>query len=373
MKITSVDVAPLRYTLPQAKWDAHLQIPFRDCLVVIVTTDEGMQGAGEAAVFGGAAAAVASVVMKQLAPLLIGRNPLLVAGVWRLMYDSTAHLGRAGIAMAAISGVDIALWDIVGKCAGMPVYQLLGASVDVLEAYASGGLYGADLSPAAVAEEVRGYAERGFRSAKVKVAGLDLESDYARVAAVRDAVGAGFGIMVDANCGYQVHDAIRFANRIAGLGVKWLEEPVRADDIEGSVRVARNSPVLIAGYESQSSRFVFRELIACGAVDIVQADAIWAGGVSNVKKIADLADSWHRTFTPHVYTSAIGLAANMHLLASCTNGGPLEMDGTPNPLRDEIVTQPIAADEIGHVAMPQLPGIGVVLDPDALGRYRLEL
>lgn len=371
MKISDIRIHVLRYDLPQERWDAHLHIRYRDCMVVEVETDEGITGIGESATFGGASEAVASVICRQLMPLLIGRDPRYARQLWTMMYQSTVHLGRGGIVMAAISGIDIALWDIMGKAAGLPVYQLLGGATSELECYASGGLYGPDLSDGPIVAEVLEYRERGFSAAKLKVGGLGVREDSRRIQAVRSAVGDDFRLMLDANCGFTAGEAIEFSRRVADFGIVWLEEPILADDIDGAVVVAARSAVPIAGYESQTSLFVFRDLITRGAVDVVQADTIWAGGITNVKRIADLADAWHRTFTPHVYTSAIGLAANLHLLASCTNRGLFEFDGQPNPLRDELVTDPIWPDGLAIVRMPEAPGLGVTLNPDAMDRYQL--
>ncbi|MFT3872628.1 MAG: mandelate racemase/muconate lactonizing enzyme family protein [Nocardioides sp.] len=373
MKIERIELVPLRWHLDTPKWDAHLDIRFRDCLLVKVHTDEGVEGIGEAAAFGSAMGAVSSVIRDQLSPLVVGEDPLRIEGIWRRMYDATIHLGRSGIVMAAMSGIDIALWDIAGKVAGLPLYKMLGAVTGRLPCYASGGLYERGSSPEHVAGEVVAYAERGFTGAKVKVAGADLKDDLARVEAVRAAVGDAFDLMVDANCGYSVQEAVDFSRAAADVGLAWLEEPVRADDLDGAVEVARRSAVPIAGYESQSSRFVFRDLIVRGAVSVVQADCIWAGGVTNVRKIAGLADSWHQKFAPHVFSSAVALAANSHLLASCPNAGPLEFDGQPNPLRDEIVLNPRFPHDLGVYQLPERPGLGLELNPDGLERYRISV
>ena len=151
------------------------------------------------------------------------------------------------------------------------------------------------------------------------------------MAKVREAVGDDFGLMVDANCGYSWNEAVELGQLIRDMGVGWIEEPVRVDDLEGSIEVARRSPVPIAGYESECSRFAFKTLIVRGAVHIVQADAIWAGGISGVKKIADMAEVYHRPFVPHIFSSAVALAANMHVLAACSNGGPLGVRRSGEP------------------------------------------
>jgi L-alanine-DL-glutamate epimerase-like enolase superfamily enzyme len=372
MKIAAVEVFPLRYTLPRGKWDAHLDIAYRDTLVLLLRTDEGTYGVGEAAAFGGATSAVASVVSRQLAPLLVGADPLQIKRLWRQMYDHTVHLGRSGVVMAAISGIDIALWDLAGKAAGLPLFRMLGAAHTELATYASGGLYEVGVSPDAVVDEFLEYQRRGFTAGKMKVAGLDMKDDCRRVESVRAAVGGDFGVMVDANCGYSLPEALKFCRRVRDLDLAWVEEPLSVDDLEGSIELTRSAGVVIAGYESLSSLFAFRDLIVNRAVHIVQADATWAGGVTNAKRIADLADAWHRVFAPHVFSSGIAFMANLHLLASCSNAGPLEFDGQPNPLKDEILHGLPQPDGRGVISVPETPGLGIELDHEAIRRYRLD-
>lgn len=372
MRILRVETIPLRYDLPRTMWDAHLVIRRREALIVRIVTDQEIEGLGESATFGGAMSAVEAVVLRQLAPLIEGEDPLLIEAIWRRMFDATVHLGRVGVVMAAISGVDIALWDIASKAAGLPLYRMLGGFRERLQPYASGGFYSDSRDTAALADEVLSYRERGFTAAKIKVGAKAPVEDAGRVADVRRAVGDRFGLMVDANCGYSATDAVAFSRRVGELDIAWIEEPVRVDDIAGSARVVREGGVPVAGYESESSREGFHRLLVECAVDIVQADAIWAGGITNVRRIADLADAYHKPFVPHVFSSAVSLAANMHLLASRPNGGSLEFDGQEHPLRDEIVANPISVSDDGLVCVGERPGLGVELEPEALARYRVE-
>jgi len=371
VKILDLATIPLSYTLPSRMWDAHLDIPVREGLLVQVITDEGIQGIGECAVFGRAISAVQSVITEQLRPLVTGRDPLLIENLWQIMYDRTIHLGRAGVVMAAISGVDIALWDILGKVAGMPVYRLLGGYASSLQTYASSGFYGPDKDGDKLAAELLGHKEQGFSALKMKVGALSPAEDAARVRRVRDRIGTDVALMVDANCGYTPHQAIRFAKCVDDLDIRWLEEPVRADDIEGSKVVADARLIPVAGYESESSPFVFRRMINLRSVDIVQADATWVGGITSARKIAALAAAANMMFVPHVYSSAVALLANMHLLAACANGGPLEVDRNPNPLRDDIIQRPIALGPEMSACVPETPGLGAELVPDAIEHYSL--
>jgi L-alanine-DL-glutamate epimerase-like enolase superfamily enzyme len=277
----------------------------RGGLLVEVETDSGIVGIGEAGLGGGA---TATVIDKDLAPMLVGEDPLMIEGLWQKMFARTRQYGRRGLVMQAISGIDIALWDIAGKVAKMPVYQLLGACRDRVEAYASGGFYQAGKSAADLAGEAEGYRARGFKGMKMKVgrnpstqthlrqlvgnAGfceVDPSEDLARVAAVRQALGPQAKLMVDVNCAWSPAFAIEMGRAMEPYHLYWIEEPVATDDIEGSAMVAAALATPIAGYETEIGLYAFRELISRGAVDIVQLDIAWSGGFSEGRRIAAYA------------------------------------------------------------------------------------
>src|SRR5579862_1191755 len=360
----------------------------RGGLIVEVETDEGIVGIGESGLGGGA---TATVIAKDLAPLLVGEDPLMIEGLWQRMFHRTRQYGRRGIVMQAMSGIDIALWDIAGKIAKLPVYKLLGACRDRVEAYASGGFYQEGKSAADLAGEAESYRARGFKGMKMKIGRnpstqthlreltgnaefceVEPEEDLARVAAVRQALGPRAKLMVDVNCAWSPAIAIELGRAMEPYKLYWIEEPVATDDIEGSAEVAAALATPIAGYETELGLYGFRELIGRGAVDIVQPDLAWSGGFSECRRIAAYAQAHHRMVAPHAFASAVNLVAALHFAAAIPNGLVLEFDQNPNGLREELLKEPLGIDAQGMIALPQRPGLGIELDPGAVERYRTD-
>src|SRR6266403_1219844 len=358
----------------------------RGALIVEIETDSGIVGIGEAGVGGGV---TATVIEKDLAPMLVGEDPLLIEYLWQKMFARTRQYGRRGLVMQAISGIDIALWDIAGKVAKLPVYRLLGACRDRVEAYASGGFYQEGKSAADLAGEAEGYRARGFRGMKMKIGRnpstqthlrqligqaefceVEPEEDLARVAAVRQALGPQAKLMVDVNCAWSPAVAIEMGHAMEPHKLYWIEEPVATDDIDGSAKVADALTTPIAGYETEIGLYGFRELITRGAIDIVQPDIAWAGGFSECRRIAALAQAHHLMVAPHAFASAVTLAASLHFIASIPNGLVLEFDQNPNGLRDELLKEPFREERDGTIRLPEPPGLGIELDPAAVERYR---
>jgi L-alanine-DL-glutamate epimerase-like enolase superfamily enzyme len=292
--------------------------------------------------------------------------------------------------MQAISGVDIALWDLIGQATRTPLYRLLGGYRDTLDAYASAGFYAGNKGSAQLAEEVGGYAERGFRTVKMKVgrnpevmlnplpdmwepdyATASLDEDVERVRAARAVIGSSVRLAIDANNAWTPAVAIQFMRRVADQNIFWLEEPVATDDIDGSAEVARALDVPVAGYETATGLASFRELIGRRAVDIVQPDVIWTGGITLCRKVAALAEAHGLPVIPHVFSSAVASIANMHFIASLPNGGLLEFDQNPNPLRSELFAEPIQVQPDGTVRLPDRPGLGITLNQATIDQYRV--
>src|SRR5438067_1198988 len=359
----------------------------RGGLLVEVETDSGIVGIGEAGLGGGA---TASVIEKDLAPMLVGEDPLLIEGLWQRMFVRTRQYGRRGVVMQAISGIDIALWDIAGKIAKMPVYQLLGACRDRVEAYASGGFYQEGKGVDGIAGEAEGYRARGFKGMKMKVGRnpstqthlrqligeaefceVDPSEDLARVAAVRQALGPDAKLMVDVNCAWSPDFAIEMGRAMEPQKLYWIEEPVATDDIDGSARVADALATPISGYETENGLYGFRQLIDRGAVDIVQPDIAWSGGFSEGRRIAAYAQAHHKMVAPHAFAGAVLLVASLHFAAAIPNGLLLEWDQNPNGLRDDLLKEPLRLEPDGTVMLPERPGLGIELDRAAIDRYRI--
>ncbi|MFN8491291.1 MAG: mandelate racemase/muconate lactonizing enzyme family protein [Caldilineaceae bacterium] len=390
MLITDVTTLKLRYDMPIPMADAIHYMPNRNTLLVQVHTDEGLTGLGEAAAYGGYLESTEAIVLNELRQTIIGQDPFKVEKLWQMMATRAHQRGRRGMLMMAISGIDIALWDIIGQAVKTPLYRLLGGYRDTLDAYASAGFYAKDKSIDDLADEVSDYVGRGFRYVKIKVgrnpevltnplhnmqaeayATASLEQDVERVHAVRKAIGPKIKLAVDANNAWTPSVALRFMREVERFDIHWLEEPVATDDIDGSALVAHQLDTPVSGYETETGLPGFRELIARHAVDIVQPDVIWTGGITECRKVAALAQAYNLPCIPHVFSSAVATIANMHLIASIPNGGLLECDQNVNPLRTELFEEPITIDENGKVLMPERPGLGVRLNQAVVEKHRM--
>ena len=391
MLITDVTTIKLRYEMPVPMADAIHYMPERPTLLVQVHTDEGIVGLGEAAAYGGFLESTEALILGELRRTILGQDPFRVERLWSMMATRAHQRGRRGMLMMAISGIDIALWDIIGQATRTPLYRLLGGYRETLDVYASAGFYAGGKDAAALAEEVGGYAARGFRTVKIKVgrnpdvmlnplhdmpandyALATLEQDVERVRAARAAVGPGVRLAIDANNAWTPPVALRFMRRVDDQDIAWLEEPVATEDVEGSAEVAHRLDTPVAGYETETGLGGFRDLISRRAVDIVQPDVIWTGGITETRKVAALAQAHGLPVIPHVFSSAVASIANMHLIASLPNAGLLEFDQNPNPLRSELFDEPLTVGADGKIALPEGPGLGVRLNTATLDRYRIE-
>lgn len=347
----------------------------RNTCLVEIETEDGVIGWGECY---GPSAVAKAFIDTQLAPQVIGRDPFDVEVIWEHLYNRIKDYGQTGMAIAAISGIDIALWDIVGKICGKPVHKMIGGAFRTeVEAYAT-GLYFTDmdrLTEEAV-EEARGYVEDGFRAVKMKIGLGSIQRDYERVAAVREAIGPDIRLMVDANHAFSVPVAIRLGRRLEELDIEWFEEPISPEDIDGYVQVTNALDMAVAGGENDFTRWGFRDAIVRKAMDIVQPDVCAAGGLTECKKIAAMATAHGVECVPHAWGSAIGLAATLHFLASIPDQPPslfpfsplLEFEQCENPFRDHLATEPIGQVN-GTVKVPSGPGLGIEVDRSIIERY----
>jgi D-galactarolactone cycloisomerase len=349
----------------------------KGALVVEIVTDEGIIGWGDCY---GPAAVNKAIVDTVLRASLIGRDPFDVEVIWEELYNKVKDYGLTGMTISAISGVDIALWDIVGKAVGKPIHKLIGGAFRTeLQAYAT-GLYFKDmdrLNEQAVAE-ARGYVDQGFKAIKMKIGLGSQTKDIDRVAAVRDAIGNDIQLMVDANHCFTVPQAINIGRELEKLGVHWFEEPISPEDLDGYVEVTRKLDMAVAGGENEFTKFSFRRILEKRAMDIVQPDVCAAGGITECKKIAALAQAHAIQCVPHAWGTAIGLAATMHFLASLPNTPPclvpqppmLEYEQTFNPFRDELSST--ALTHVGGIVhVPTGPGLGIEINRAVLDKYRV--
>jgi len=380
MKITDVETIVLQVELEQPVWSATALAAksyekiaaLRGAVLVKVYTDEGIVGIGQA--HGGLETLppVRTAIETVMKPYLIGQDPFFAEGIWSKIYGASFMNGRRGVIISALSGIDVALWDIMGKATGQPIYRLLGASRDRVMGYATGGFYAHGKTPADLGEEMAGYAARGFRAAKMKFAALPLKQDLERARAAREAVGDGMLLMADANRNYSPKAAIRAANQLEEMGFAWLEEPISPDDLEGCAAVAAGTTLPIAGYETESTVYGFRELITRRAVDIVQPDVVWHGGFTECRRIAGMAHTWGLRVCMHAWSSAIALVAGLHMAGSAPNAWMVEMDQVANPLISEMITEPVQIEPDGNVTIPGKPGLGIELNEDFVRRHRID-
>jgi L-alanine-DL-glutamate epimerase-like enolase superfamily enzyme len=389
--ITDVTTIKLRFPMQIAMADAIHYMPERPTLLVQVHTDSGIVGLGEAASYGGYLESMEALVTGELRHTIVGEDPFTVERLWQMMATRAHQRGRRGMLMMAISGVDIALWDIIGQATRTPLYRLLGGYRDTLPAYASAGFYARDKDSAALAEEVGSYAERGFRCVKIKVgrqpdalmnplkdmqasdyATVSFEEDVERVRAARAAIGPSVKLAIDANNAWTPSLALAFMAAVEDQDIYWLEEPVATEDLEGSAVVAERLTIPVAGYETETGLPGFRAMMAAHAVDIVQPDVIWSGGITESRKIAAIAQAYGLPVIPHVFSSAVSSIANMHFIASIPNGSWLEFDQNPNALRSDLFEPPITVGPDGNVSLPHRPGLGMTLNMDTVEQYRVE-
>jgi D-galactarolactone cycloisomerase len=379
MRITQVRAHVLRSALPQPFAFSQGWVASRGATLVEVETDEGVTGWGEALCQGlqppEIAAAAVNGVLKSLA---IDADPLQPEVLWHRMYHHTRDYGQKGAVVGAISGIDIALWDIAGKVRREPVAKLLGGIFRTrVEAYATGfyrlkGHGEADR----LAREFETHSANGFRALKVKL-GFGIDDDLAVMKEVKKVL-KGQEVMIDVNHAYGVADAIRLGRELQDMGwrLRWYEEPVAQEDLDGCAEVRRALATPIAGGENEYTLFGFRELLAKRAIDVAQPDICIAGGFSGCRHIVALAHAHGVQVNPHVWASAVGQAASLQLIAAIPVANHslfpkdilLEFDTSSHPFREHLTDAPLRQRE-GWVEIHQKPGLGIEVNRKTLEKY----
>jgi len=375
MKITQIVTHALRARIQDSFYYSQGYYPHREAVLVELRTDEGLAGWGQCS---GSVESAPHIIERQYAPSLIGQDPRDWQRLWYEMGGLTG--GHYGI----ISGLEIALLDLAGKAAGWPVYKLLGGAFrDKVRVYAT-GLYklerwdSLDAWREGLVEEALGYKEQGFGATKLKI-GFAPREDVRLVHAVRDAIGPEMGLAVDANCAWDAATAIWVGRQVESANLAWYEEPLPPTDLEGYREVRRALAIPVSGGEGLAGLHPFKELIQTRSVDIVQPDIIICGGFSAMQRVQTLADANHVRLVPHCWGSAIPFAASLHYLATIPDGPPsitpteplLEYDRSENPLREELLTEPLRR-EGSFLHVPPGPGLGIEIDPDVLEKYRIQ-
>lgn len=385
MKISRIEATWCRVPIPEERRftsDFGLVSTF-DSVIVRIETECGLTGWGEAKAGVGSAAAcagLAAIINLDYAPLLLGQDPRDISRLWDVMYNTPREgyavaggyalpqLGRRGLSVAAIAGVDIALWDILGKSLGAPVWRLLGGRrAERMPAYASGGW--ADATK--IGAQLKGYCDKaGFRAVKMRVGVMDGSpaASAARVRAARAALGPDIKLMADAHGTWTVAEARAFCRMVEDCDLFWFEEPCSADDKAGTAEVRRCSTVPVSAGESEFTRHDFRELAELRAVDVMQPDLAIAGGITEGLRIAGIAAAYNLRLAPHLWSGAPAFAAGLHLAATQSAGFILEYSLGHNPMLHELIEESFPVED-GHVAIPDRPGLGITVRESFLREY----
>ncbi len=385
MKITTVRATWVQVPIPPER--QHLsdfgKQPSFDSVIVRIETDAGITGWGEAKAGVASTAAcggLAAIINLDFAPLLIGQDPRDISRLWDTLYNTPRQgfaiaeghvfpaLGRRGLSISAIAGVDLALWDILGKSLDAPVWRLLGGRrAERMPAYASGGWAGADR----IGEQLLGYIEQGgFRAVKMRVGSMDgsVARSAARVRAARQALGPDVGLAADAHGTWTVAEAKAFCRMVEDCDLMWFEEPVTADDKQGQAEVRRSSSVPISSGESEFTRHDFRELAELRAADVLQPDLAIAGGITEGIRIGAIASAFNLRLAPHLWSGAPAFAAGLHLSASQSAGFILEYSLGHNPMLHDLIEEQFPVQD-GFVAVPDRPGLGITVKEEFVARH----
>ncbi|MCD2183840.1 mandelate racemase/muconate lactonizing enzyme family protein [Rhizobium sp. GN54] len=375
MKIAAVRTHLLEHRLAVPFESASMRFDRRAHVLVEIECDNGLVGWGECL---GPARANAAVV-DAYRPWLIGADPLETEKIWARLYNALRDQGQRGLSITALSGIDIALWDIKGKHFDVPVSTLLGGRFrEEVRAYATGSFKREGVDRVADnAEDAARYREEGFHATKIKI-GFGVEQDLAVIRAVREAIGPDMRLMVDANHGYDVLEAVELGRRAAEYGIDWFEEPVVPEQLDAYRAVRAGQPIPVAGGETWHTRWGMREPVETRAVDILQPDLCGVGGFTEARRVADLAALHGVRVVPHVWGTAVHIAAALQFMAAMIPNpvrvNPiepiLEFDRTENPFRQAVIRTPIE-HVCGVVKIPDGPGLGIDIDRDALAEFRM--
>lgn len=374
-RIAEIRTHILDHRLDQAFESATMRFERRQHCLVEVICEDGTTGWGECL---GPARANAAVVATY-APALIGAKALETEKLWLELYNRLRDQGQRGLTMTALSGIDIALWDIRGKHHEASVSELLGGRFrEQVRAYATGSFRRDGIDRVQdVFEEMSGYAQDGFHGVKIKI-GFGVEEDLRAIAAAREAIGPERRLMIDANHGYDLLEALEVGRRAAPLGIDWFEEPVLPEQLDTYRAVRAGQPIPVASGENWHGRYAMLEPLSTRAVDIIQPDLCAVGGFSEMRRIADMAAMFGVRLVPHVWGTAVSIAAGLQFMAALPPNPPrrqpiepiMEFDRTHNPFRQAVVETPLEHDQ-GVMRIPDAPGLGITINRDALTQYAL--
>lgn len=373
MKIAKIEPYVIVHKLDTPFYFSQWQYDTRKICIVKITLEDGTYGWGE----GYGPAGVIKAGIEFFTPFLVGKDALGHEVLWQEMYRRSLDYARSGSFQAAISAIDVALWDIKGKLLDQPVSVLLGGIKNPIIAPYATGLYftRVDNLEELLIEEALLYKSQGFKATKMKV-GLGIDKDIKYVAAIRKAIGPDMRLMIDSNHAYSYREAIELARKVEKYDISWFEEPVSPEDYDGYRRLRENTSIPIAGGECEYLKFGFKRLLENDCVDIAQPDICAAGGLTEAKRIATLAQAYNKDVVPHTWGTWIAISAAVHFVGNLDkNPGrmyndlpTMELDRTENALRDEVTKSDIIVEN-GLLHVPQGPGLGVDVDIDVLEKY----
>lgn len=366
MEITEVESIPVAIPLETPVSFATRTIEYRDHAITTVRTRDGTEGVGFSLGYE-AAHLIADVVEELLAPIVMGQDPRDTTRLWRDLFDGTVQVGRRGLVLRAISSLDIALWDLAAKAAGVPLYKYLGAARDAVPAYASGGYYRDEKGHETLREEIRRYVTAGHETVKMKVGRLPVHEEVERVRAVRDEIGDERTLLLDANGAWtDAPEALANCRAFAQFDPYFIEEPAMPDNIDLLATINDEIDYEVATGELEATRYGFRTLVRADAAGVLQPDATVVGGITEWKRVAAMAASRDIPIAPHYNW-------NLHTSLLCTieNATWVEYFYRDQDVKvfDDIVIDPVTPEN-GMVRPPATPGHGIDLDPEAIEQFR---
>jgi L-rhamnonate dehydratase len=372
MKIANVKAIILK--LPEISTAAD---GTQDDLIIIVETDEGITGYGEVDTAPYVGKAIVDAHMSHgtcygLKEVVVGSDPFDYEQIWNNMWAKTYYYGRSGPAMHVMSGIDMAIWDIMGKATGKPVHKLLGGSyVERVRPYASALMPD---KPDDVKRMVEKYASQGYTAIKFGWGplGYDVNFDLQLIETARKTAGDHIEIMIDIGKRYKLKQAMYVAKALEQLNIYWLEEPLPAEDFKGYRRLTESTTMRIATGEEESGRLAFARLINESRVDIIQPDVSRCGGLTEAKKIASMAADNNIVMVPHAFKTGILVAATIQLIAATPDVPFLEFSVTESAIRKELLVKPFVQKD-GFVEVPTGPGLGIELNPEVIRKYSVVL
>lgn len=361
MKVTRLRTEVVRLPLPTPIPSARMTISSADCVLVFLETDAGPVGEGMAFTLNGKRLALVESMIRTLEPLVLGVEPSMSGAFWRSAMSDIAFLGHGGLTIVALSALDMALWDLRGKEAGLNISRLVGRCRDTMPVYRSGGLR-LSLSIDELQREAAGFVEQGFRAMKMSLGKPHADDDRARVAAVREAIGPGVRLMTDCNQQFSVAEAIRRGRMLEVFNLAWIEEPVAYHDHAGSAAVAAALDTPVASGENEYTRAGMLQMLRQGSADILMPDLQRMGGPTELLKVARYAELADVPVSLHLFSEW-----SLALAGALPNADVLEY----MPWFSELYSNRLELDENGCVPLSDAPGWGYPIDPEAVARFRV--